>query len=222
MFDSLMTRMIRTGRLTVIYPDGAVKTYGTIDSKNSSLNATMRLHRKDTAGKILANPYLAFGEASMDGDLTVEGGTLWDLLEVIGRNLNNLPAPPPWLKLWHRVVQAFETHNTLAASRRNVAHHYDLSDEMYRAFLDSDRQYSCAYFPHPGLSLEEAQVAKKRHLIAKLDLQLQPGRFRLRLRTTGFQSENILWGDPDGKNANASERHISGVGLQANIARMRI
>ena len=214
MFDSLMTRMIRTGRLTVIYPDGAVKTYGTIDSKNSSLNATMRLHRKDTAGKILANPYLAFGEAYMDGDLTVEGGTLWDLLEVIGRNLNNLPAPPPWLKLWHRAVQAFETHNTLAASRRNVAHHYDLSDEMYRAFLDSDRQYSCAYFPHPGLSLEEAQVAKKRHLIAKLDLK--PGQRVLDI--------GCGWGGLALEIAQAADVEVTGITLsqeQLSVARHR-
>lgn len=171
MFDSLMTRLIKTGRVTVIYPDGKTKTYGEAGRDTASLHGTMRLHRPDTARKILSNPYLAFGEAYMDGELTVENGTLWDLLDVIGRNLDNLPSPPAWLKLWHRVVQALETRNDLAASRRNVARHYDLSDEMYRSFLDTDRQYSCAYFARPGMSLEDAQLAKKRHLIAKLDLK---------------------------------------------------
>ncbi|WP_443749326.1 class I SAM-dependent methyltransferase [Asticcacaulis solisilvae] len=171
MFDSLMTQLVKTGRVTVIYPDGTTRAYGAIPHDNPSLDATMRLHRKDTAARILADPYLAFGEAYMNGDLTVENGTLWGLLDVIGRNLNNIPAPPPWMRLWHRVLQAVATYNTVAASRRNVAHHYDLPDEMYRAFLDTDRQYSCAYFPRPGMSLEEAQMAKKRHLIAKLDLR---------------------------------------------------
>ena len=171
MFDSLMMRLVKTGRVAVIYPDGTKKAYGTPPQNNASPEVTMRLHRKDTARKIMAKPYLAFGEAYMDGDLTIEGGTLWDLLDIIGRNLDDLPAPPVWMKLWSRVLQVLDTRNNPAASRHNVAHHYDLSDEMYRTFLDSDRQYSCAYFSRPGLSLEEAQAAKKRHLIAKLDLK---------------------------------------------------
>jgi cyclopropane-fatty-acyl-phospholipid synthase len=174
----------------------------------------MRLHHKDTARRILTNPYLAFGEAYMNGDLTVEDGTLWDLLDVIGRNLENLPAPPAWMKLWHRVLQALETRNTLTASRRNVAHHYDLSDEMYRTFLDQDRQYSCAYFPHPGLSLEEAQLAKKRHLIAKLDLK--PGQRVLDI--------GCGWGGLALEIAQAADVDVTGITLsqeQLAVARRR-
>jgi cyclopropane-fatty-acyl-phospholipid synthase len=214
MFDSLMAQLIKTGRLTVIYPDGTTKTYGALPPGDPSLAATMRLHSKDTPRKILANPYLAFGEAYMDGDLTVEDGTLWDLLDVIGRNLENLPSPPAWLKLWHRVLQAWETHNDLAASRRNVAHHYDLSDEMYRTFLDSDRQYSCAYFPHPGLSLEEAQQAKKRHLIAKL--ALKPGQRVLDI--------GCGWGGLALEIAQAEDVEVTGITLsqeQLSVARRR-
>jgi len=58
-------------------------------------------------------------------------------------------------------------------ARRNVAHHYDLSEKFYSLFLDSDRQYSCAYFGNPGATLEQAQAAKKRHIMAKL--LLEPG-----------------------------------------------
>src|SRR5439155_27025236 len=54
-----------------------------------------------------------------------------------------------------------------------VAHHYDLSGALYDLFLDRDRQYSCAYFETPGASLEEAQLAKKRHIAAKL--AIKPG-----------------------------------------------
>jgi len=214
MFDSLMTQLIQQGRVTVIYPDGTRKTYGADVRDAPSLHATMRLHHKDTARRILTNPYLAFGEAYMDGDLTVEDGTLWDLLDVIGRNLENLPTPPAWMKLWHRVLQALETRNTLAASRRNVAHHYDLSDEMYRTFLDQDRQYSCAYFPHPGLSLEEAQAAKKRHLIAKLDLK--PGQRVLDI--------GCGWGGLALEIAQAADVDVTGITLsqeQLAVARRR-
>src|SRR3569832_1243296 len=63
--------------------------------------------------------------------------------------------------------------NARATAKKNVAHHYDLSDELYRRFLDEDMQYSCAYFARPDMTLEEAQLAKKRHLAAKL--LLKPG-----------------------------------------------
>jgi cyclopropane-fatty-acyl-phospholipid synthase len=63
--------------------------------------------------------------------------------------------------------------NNLKRARKNVAHHYDLKDELYELFLDSDKQYSCAYFADPGNSLEQAQADKKAHIAAKL--ALEPG-----------------------------------------------
>ena len=71
------------------------------------------------------------------------------------------------LRVFHRLSQ----WNSLARSRRNVAHHYDLARDLYRAFLDRDMQYSCAYFPLPETTLDEAQAAKRRHVVAKLLLQ---------------------------------------------------
>ncbi len=171
MFDKLMCDIIRSGRLTVIYPDGIEKSYGAIPHDNPSLDVAMRLHKPGTGMKLMANPYLHFGEAIMSGEVTVEQGSMWDLMDLLGRNLENLPPPTPWLKVWNRVTQAVTSHYDIAASKRNVAHHYDLSDALYRTFLDDDLQYSCAYFRHPAMTLEEAQLAKKRHLIAKLDLE---------------------------------------------------
>jgi cyclopropane-fatty-acyl-phospholipid synthase len=117
------------------------------------------------------NPGLGFGEAYMERDLEVTEGSLWDLVEMVGRNrtepaigdgvvLRTIHAAERWLEQW----------NGRKAARRNVQHHYDLSLDLYRRFLDSDLQYSCAYFTHPGMSLEEAQAAKKAHLAAKLQL----------------------------------------------------
>ncbi len=111
----------------------------------------------------------------MDGTVTVEGGQLYDLLDLVGRNMAALDATPmvKWsyaLQRWLRVLQQY---NPVGTAQRNVAHHYDLKDELYDYFLDRDRQYSCAYFRTGLESLEQAQVDKKRHIAAKL--LLRPG-----------------------------------------------
>jgi cyclopropane-fatty-acyl-phospholipid synthase len=106
----------------------------------------------------------------MDEGLVLEQGTLAELVELIGRNAKYRPLKRAGaLSRWwlDRRLMA----NAKAAARRNVAHHYDLSVDLYRRFLDPDLQYSCAYFSYPGAALEEAQVAKKRHLAAKLLLE---------------------------------------------------
>jgi cyclopropane-fatty-acyl-phospholipid synthase len=113
--------------------------------------------------RIVQWPGLAVGEAYMDGSLTIERGTLYDFLAVATRNLRHI-------KLKRRL---WRPRNGRAAARRHVAHHYDLSGELFGLFLDSDRQYSCAYFAEPGMSLEAAQRAKKTHVAAKL--ALRPG-----------------------------------------------
>lgn len=124
------------------------------------------------AAKIAANPDLALGEAYMDGSLTILRGDIRALFDVIFLNqeaveMSQTSAGALKLKLLRAMQQA----NTRVASRRNVAHHYDLSADLYRLFLDDDMQYSCAYFARPGASLEEAQQAKKQHLIGKLMLK---------------------------------------------------
>jgi cyclopropane-fatty-acyl-phospholipid synthase len=122
--------------------------------------------------RIAGNPSLGLGEAYMEGGLVLETGDIYELADLIGRNAKLRPLKPAGaLERWwlDRRLQA----NARRAARRNVAHHYDLSVDFYRRFLDPDLQYSCAYFPHPGASLDEAQAAKKRHLAAKL--LLRPG-----------------------------------------------
>ncbi len=77
------------------------------------------------------------------------------------------------LTRFHFVTRRLAQNNTIVRARRNVEHHYDLDGRFYRLFLDSDLQYSCAYFDRPGADLEEAQWAKKRHLASKL--AVRPG-----------------------------------------------
>ena len=118
----------------------------------------------------MLNPALSLGELYMDGRIVVTRGGLYDLLELGARNLAEIEGLP-WVEALHRVRVAFRglhQRNDRRRARRNVAAHYDLDARLYDLFLDSDRQYSCAYFEYPGQSLDDAQTAKKRHIAAKL------------------------------------------------------
>src|SRR3990172_3404684 len=111
----------------------------------------------------------------MNGTLTVEGGTLYDLLDLAGRNIAGLDSHPlSALRTWFgKALRVVHTYNPVPRARRNVAHHYDLSGEPYDLFLDADRQFSCAYFVGDNDSLEVAQDNKKLHIASKL--LLEPG-----------------------------------------------
>ena len=125
---------------------------------------------------MLLDPELRLGEAYMDGSLRMERGSIADLLDLGFRNMAGR-APTPWSAAL-RAMRSFYWRvfkmNNLIRSSRNVAHHYDIDHRLYRLFLDSDWQYSCAYFERPNMSIEEAQQAKKRHIGMKLLLD-RPG-----------------------------------------------
>jgi cyclopropane-fatty-acyl-phospholipid synthase len=163
----VLRRLLRTGSLKVILPSGDAIAVG--DDPASAV--TVRIRDARTLRRLALNPDLALGEAYMDGGLTLERGTLWDFLDLIGRNLEIQGVRPAGTldKLRDRISQA----NGRRAARRHAAHHYDLSMDLYRRFLDDDLQYSCAYFERPDMSLEQAQAAKKQHIAAKL--LLEPG-----------------------------------------------
>jgi cyclopropane-fatty-acyl-phospholipid synthase len=136
----------------------------------------MRLHDAKAFVQLAMNPELKLGELYMEGRLSVEGGDIADLLDLLMHNLS--VARPTGvlaiLRRWRLMTRRIAQHNHSKRARRNVAHHYDLSGKLYDIFLDRDRQYSCAYFSAPGETLEEAQIGKKRHIAAKLHLD-QPG-----------------------------------------------
>jgi cyclopropane-fatty-acyl-phospholipid synthase len=133
---------------------------------------TVKLHDKRAAFDLFRNPRLRFGELYIDGRLTIEDGTMLDLLELIvgakpweeGRRKALGKGKGSWIKHLFR-------SNPVAKSRSNVAHHYDIGNDLYALFLDDDLQYSCAYFTDPKNSLEQAQADKKAHIAAKLDLK---------------------------------------------------
>jgi cyclopropane-fatty-acyl-phospholipid synthase len=175
MFERKLAAFIKTGSLTIIRANGRRIHLGETINSSPQLTVVVRLTRRFVALKLMLRPDLYFGEAYMDGALVIEQGTLWDLFKLCGQNfVNRRPWRRPWfVRLFRTIARPFHQHNSLRAARRNVAHHYDLSELLFRAFLDDDMQYSCAYFRDPLLTLDEAQQAKKRHIIAKL--LLEPG-----------------------------------------------
>ena len=165
----ILDQTIATGHLNLIDADG--RNYGFGDHRGAPVAA--RIADKRTEWRLALNPTLAIGEAYMDGSLIIEQGTIYDLLELLASNLDG-PALSRWMRTLERVrflTRRLWQFNPRSRSRRNVAHHYDLERGLYDLFLDADRQYSCAYFEQAGMSLDEAQAAKKRHLAAKLKLQ---------------------------------------------------
>jgi cyclopropane-fatty-acyl-phospholipid synthase len=173
MLRKTLGRLIKSGRLTVIRPDGAELQFGEVNAAEPLPDVAVRLKGALTAWKLALHPDLYFGELYMDGALILERGTLWDLLEFLGRNLaeqRRLPGNAAIGPL-RAVLRRIQQSNSRRAARRHAAHHYDLSHQHYRQFLDTDLQYSCAYFADASFSLEQAQEAKKRHIAAKLLLQ---------------------------------------------------
>ena len=165
---SYLERIIRDGDLRVRLPSGESLRLG----DGLGVPVAVAITSRAWLARIAANPSMALGEAYMDGGLVMETGSIHDLVDLIGRNAKHRPLKRAGaLSRWwlDRRLQA----NARAAARRNVAHHYDLSVDFYRRFLDPDLQYSCAYFAEPGMTLEEAQAAKKQHIAAKL--LLRPG-----------------------------------------------
>ena len=170
LLDSALRRLIQTGTLEVCLPDGESRRYGT-----GTPTIAIAMHDWSTLRRIALNPDLALGEVWMEGGLSVEKGDLYGLIALCLENYQN--ARVPWLwRLRDRLrmtLRRVTMHNPVSRSRRNVAHHYDLGDDLYDLFLDPERQYSCAYFETPEDCLAHAQIHKMRRIAAKL--RILPG-----------------------------------------------
>jgi cyclopropane-fatty-acyl-phospholipid synthase len=169
--DSILRRFITIGRLTVRWPDGRQTSYA--GPPDSGPDATITLRDQRTVWRLIANPALAAGEAYMDGGLLPDPRGIYHTLDLLVLNLmaNAKGHPIGHLRGSLRALKRrIDQYNPAPRAQRNVAHHYDLNGRLYSLFLDRDRQYSCAYFPRGDETLEEAQIAKKRHIAAKLCL----------------------------------------------------
>lgn len=157
-------QFVRRGAMNFTTASGTKFTCG--DGTGRPVSA--RFLTTGTERRILLNPELYLGEAYMDGTFVVEDGSIADALAIL---LDQPEMVPRWARLqwWLRyLIRRFKQFNPRGRSKNNVAHHYDLDGRLYSLFLDADKQYSCAYFETPDATLDDAQLAKKRHLAAKL------------------------------------------------------
>lgn len=168
LLSSIFERSISNGRLRIIDVFGGVHDFG----KGAEDRVTIRFHRSSAYWKLLLNPDLYLGEAYMNGDITITEGSVADLLDVILRNVPSYGGFVTPTTLALNAVDFFLRHfpqvNTPEKSRENVGHHYDLSSNLYKLFLDHEWQYSCAYFKSEKETLEEAQKNKMQLLVKKL------------------------------------------------------
>ena len=166
LLHGFLASFIVRGNLTVRTASGAVFRCG--DGRGPRVRVAFR----DSAAelRLLRDPTLAFGELYMDEAFVIEEGTLVEALQIALANLDPTHASS-WIRTLERLRFALRhrhQRNDARKARNNVASHYDLGNELYELFLDSDMQYSCGYFEHPRQTLDDAQLAKKRHIAAKL------------------------------------------------------
>ncbi|PHQ68011.1 MAG: SAM-dependent methyltransferase [Sneathiella sp.] len=204
LLSQMLKRLIKTGTLTVIDYNGREYVFSGAPGRTS----TMRFHDKKTARKLAFYPKLRLGELFMEGEMTVEEGDIYDLLTLFVTNFDWRSHHPfsAFSDLVQKIVWYLTKYNPRSRSLNNVAHHYDLSDELYELFLDSNRQYSCAYFERPNDSLEQAQLQKMSHITAKL--ALEPGQKVLDI--------GCGWGGLAQFIAENTNSHVSGITLSTN------
>lgn len=168
--DLTFSRLVHAGDLIVIDAAGTPHRYG----DGTGENVTVRIADRHLERQLVIDPELAAGEAYMHGRLTIERGDAYAFIALLMRNMAETPLPG-----WSRTIEAARRATRLLAqfnprrrAARNVTHHYDIDARIYELFLDSNRQYSCAYFENTR-SLDDAQQDKMRHIAAKL--ALEPG-----------------------------------------------
>ena len=167
----MMRRFVQVGTLTVIDAHGRRHVFqGSAGPQVTFRISDARYHRR-----LFFNPDLAIGEGYMDGAIQFEDCTLYDFLHLFNlnrRSLGNYPLQSVVRRI-SKALRFLQQHNPIGKAQENVAHHYDLSRELYALFLDVDQQYSCAYFAPETDTLDQAQLQKKLHIAAKL--LLKPG-----------------------------------------------
>ena len=167
--DSALKTVVRTGTLNVTDPAGGIHQYG--DGTGTPVG--FKVTTAAAATKIAADADKYLGECYMNGSLIPTIGTIYDVLALLMHNADTYSMPKVAKAAYslRKLIKRVDQYNPVGKAKQNAAHHYDLSGQIYDLFLDRDRQYSCAYFESDAVSLEDAQLAKKRHIAAKLGVK---------------------------------------------------
>ncbi|MBC7907827.1 MAG: class I SAM-dependent methyltransferase [Rhodospirillaceae bacterium] len=168
LLDLFFSNLIRQGSVRVIDHTGQRKDYG----DGSPPIAVVRFTDAATERRVVIAPHYHLLDAFTEGTMVLEEGTFLGFLDVCAANVTShgYSLSTRLHQTLGRLFLAWEQYNPIGLSHRRIAHHYDLHEDLFRLFLDQDMQYSCAYFATPDTSLEAAQIAKKRHIAAKLRL----------------------------------------------------
>jgi cyclopropane-fatty-acyl-phospholipid synthase len=211
-FLRIFRRLVQKGNLTLILSSGERAILG----DGSGIPVTVRTLDEEAEKAILRDPGLRFGEMYVEGRIVIDEGNIFDLISMVKANglekaatISNTATA-----LLHVAEQQIKSRLPVNRNKHNVAHHYDLDGKLFDLFLDQDWQYSCAYFDPPGISLDEAQAAKKRHIAAKL--LLQPGQTVLEVGSG--------WGGMGMYLAESSGVNVTGITLseeQLKVSRVR-
>ena len=168
MLFSVLKKLNFDGTLEIIDSNDKTHKFG-----NSNPHVCIRLKNKSIERKLFLNPNLHLGEAYMNEELVVEKGTLEEFINLITNSYDDFISNNKFYKFYDylsSIFMPFQQFNRIVNSRKNVAHHYDIDENLYKLFLDKDMQYSCAYFHNENIGLEQAQKDKKQHIINKLQI----------------------------------------------------
>ncbi len=167
--ERILSSLVKTGDLTVSDWRGRVRHFGDGTAPKSHI----KFESAAAVRRMAIDPDLYIGESYMDGSLKIVEGTIANFIDLAMKNAGTTNYHPVHRALdrARMALRRIHQHNPMGKAKENVAHHYDLSGAIYDLFLDRDRQYSCAYFENKNSTLEDAQLAKKRHLAAKLDIK---------------------------------------------------
>ena len=168
MLFNVLKKLNFDGTLEIIDSNEKIYKFG-----NSNPQVRIRLKNKSIERKLFFNPNLHIGEAYMNEELIIEKGTIEEFLNLITNCYEDFISNNKFYKFYEYLSSIFmplQQINQLVNSKNNVAHHYDINEDLYKLFLDKDMQYSCAYFHNPNISLEQAQKDKKEHIIRKLQI----------------------------------------------------
>ena len=168
MLYSVLKKVNFKEQLSIIDSNNNIHVFG----KGKS-NLRIRLTNKSIEKKLFRNPSLHFGEGYMNKEILIEEGSIEQLIDLITSCYDDFIINNSLYKIYENFsgyLKIFQQLNEIVKSKQNVAHHYDLKEDLYKLFLDKDMQYSCAYFHNENISLDQAQIDKKNHIINKLQI----------------------------------------------------
>ena len=169
MLFSQLKKVSFKGKIDIIDCKGKIYSFG-----QSTPYVKIKLQNKSIERKIFINPALFVGEAYMSKELIIEEGTIEDFINILTASYEGVLSTH-WLRRYldniSTMFRWIQQLNYPLKSKKNVAHHYDLNEELYRLFLDKDMQYSCGYFYNDNISLDQSQIDKKKHIIKKLKIE---------------------------------------------------